>query len=495
VREFSDEDLAFASLAGWCAYIDPFWRAFPHLVLLCRELEDFAIAVARGEERRLAVFLPPQHGKSQVVSRAFTTWLLGRWPHLRVILASYESSYAAQWGRYARDALTEFGPRVFGVSVSQSSSAADHWELARPHQGAFHAAGLAAGITGQPCEVAVIDDPHRNLSEAVKGPIQQKIIDNYKGALLTRQPRGIVLVMTRWTTSDLGEWVSENEKHMNWKIVRLPAFAEENDPLGRAPGLPLCPDLRPAAFLENLRMTMSSFEWSGMFQQRPVPAEGGLFKREHARRYKWRGDSPRERTFHFQDGSASSFDVMRRFLTVDTATSEKQHADFTAVAAWGVTTRGRLVLLDLDLRRIEAPAIVEAITTMAARWDAVPWIEETTQSAHLLSFLRTQGVAFRTVEPRAKDKFTRAIPASALWEQGKLVLPEHAPWLPAYERQLFAFSAVSTTNDDAVDVTAYAGLIYLEEFVRSQTVLAMPHVVRRADPLSGLLTPKPPPMT
>lgn len=491
MADFTDEDLAFASLVGWCGYIDPLWRAYPHLVLLCRELEEFAFAVARGEERRLAVFLPPQSGKSQVVSRAFTTWILGRWPHLRVILASYESSYAAQWGRYARDVLTQHGERVFGVRVSQGSSAADHWELAWPNRGAFHAAGLAAGITGQPCEVAVIDDPHRNRAEAESGPIRDRIVDNYKGALLTRQPRGVVNVMTRWSVSDLAGWIEDNEKHMNWRIIRMPAFAEADDILGRVPGEALCPDLRPVASLNNLKSTMSSYEWEGMFQQRPVPLGGGLFKRSFARRY-----VVRDGVYRFDDGSYSTIDdggnasMPHVFVTCDTATSSKESADQTAIQAWGVSYYGKLVLLDMHMDRIEGPQIMKAIVAMCDKWKTIAWIEENSTSKHLLSFMSEQGITFRTVSAGSTNKLTRALPASGGWEQGKVFLPESTThldrdWLPAFEKQLFQFTGADGGKDDAVDAFAYAYRVYLEVF-QTQTVFDQS---RGASATSSLLPP------
>jgi hypothetical protein len=69
------------------------------------------------------VFMPPRHGKSELDSRYFPAWFLGLFPDRRVILASYEASFAASWGRKARDVLEEHGAGLFGgVKVRRDSA-------------------------------------------------------------------------------------------------------------------------------------------------------------------------------------------------------------------------------------------------------------------------------------------------------------------------------------------------------------------------------------
>jgi predicted phage terminase large subunit-like protein len=488
VKTLTAEDLAFLSLVGWCGYVDPFWRAYPHLVLLCQELEDFANAVARGEDRRLIVSIPPQHGKSQVVSRGFTSWVLGRWPHLRLILASYESSYAAQWGRYSRDVLTGFGETVFGVRIRNDSSAADHWELARPHRGVFHSGGLAAGITGNPCEICVIDDPVKGREAAESPTIRKKILDTYKNEILTRRPKGIVIVMTRWHPEDLAGWVLENEKHMNWREVRIPAIAEAGDPLGRPVGSALCPELQSLESLLNTKRTLSSYEWAGLYEQRPTPIGGGLFKKDAGARYRLSNG-----IYSLPGGRKHLRENFRRvFVVMDTATSEDTSADQTAIAALGVTQQRELALLDLDMKRIDGPKIAKAVVAMCEKWDCVAWIEDNATSKHLLSFLRLQGVPFRVVKPGSTDKLTRAIPASALWEQHRLLLPEQADWLPAFERQFFRFTGADGGEDDAVDCVSYGSRIMLELDRPLPFGSSSAPAPKVEDPLERMALPRPP---
>lgn len=101
------------------------------------------------------VFMPPRHGKSLLCSQFFPAWYIGKY-RKRIILTSYEATFAASWGRLARNVLTEWGEPVFGVRVSQKSSAGDWWELegAQGRHGVMMTAGVGGAITGKGCFAA-----------------------------------------------------------------------------------------------------------------------------------------------------------------------------------------------------------------------------------------------------------------------------------------------------------------------------------------------------
>lgn len=461
------DDLARYSLVGFSAYVDSTWVGYPHAVKVAEALED----VERGITSRLAISTPPQHGKTTLAARNFVAWYLGRHPDHNVILVTYGAAFSATHGRRARDLLQAFGPTLFGVDVRSDSSAADHWEI-EGHKGGLHTAGIDGGVTGHSCDLMVIDDPIKTRGEAESQTVRDATREWYRSSVISRRPKAVVTIMTRWQESDLLGWLFESEPGA-WTKLTLPALAEENDPLGRALGEALCPAFLTREQLEKIRdsASMSSYVWSGMWQQRPVPLGGGLFKREHARRYRREGQWL---TFLDNGFRIALTDLGDRFLTVDTATSEKTAADFTAVSAWAITRARELVLLDLDMRRLEAPEIDSAIRSMSAKWSAMAWLEESAPSKNLLQFLRVGTVgrdgkvrpplAFRTLKPDT-SKIARAIPASALMENGRVLLPSeivaggYTPpeWLEAYERQLFSFP--NAEHDDAVDCTAYAAMV------------------------------------
>lgn len=324
--------------------------------------------------------------------------------------------------------------------------------------------------------------------DSLRGPNYHFVVVD-EAALLAEEAWTQVL---RPTLAATGGWslFLTTPKGQNWfytlfqRASVLPGWAAWQRPTSDNPRV-------PADEIEAARVELGSYVFAQEYLAEFVTPGGGLFKREHTRRYTIDSDG----LYRFEDGSYSNRDVMSCFSTVDTATSEKQSADYTAIATWGVTRRGRLCLLDLDMRRLEGPAIVEALKVAGKKWQCVPWIEATSQSAHLLAFLETQSVAFKRVEPGAKDKFERALPASAMHERGDLVLPTEGPdfpWLSDYERQLYSFAPNSKAHDDAVDVTSYAAAVMT---FGVGALPDQPHVKKRSEPLAGLVSRRPPPMT
>lgn len=250
------------------------WVSPKHLTLLNRKLLD----VAAGRVKRLAVSMPPRHGKSELVSRYFPAWYLGSFPDRRVILTGYEADFAAGWGRKARDVLATHGPGVFGVRVRSDSSAANRWEIA-DRDGGMVTAGVGGPITGKGADVLVIDDPVKNAEDARSPVLREKHKDWYKSTAFTRlEPGGaVVLVMTRWHQDDLAGWLlggGMEDDPEPWEVVCLPAIATGNglDAIGRAPGEALW----PARYsVEALKAHQSDpYWWSALYQQDPR-AEGG----------------------------------------------------------------------------------------------------------------------------------------------------------------------------------------------------------------------------
>jgi predicted phage terminase large subunit-like protein len=173
------------------------WELARHHALLNRKLVD----VAAGRCPRLIVEMPPQHGKSQMVSQYGTAWALGTFPDKRIILSSYEAGFAAYWGRKSRDLLEEHGPRVFGVKVSQKSSAADHWEI-EGHQGMMNTAGVGGPITGKSADLLIVDDPIKNPEEAHSQVIREKIWEWFDNVAMTRLQPGAAVIVIMCMTGD-----------------------------------------------------------------------------------------------------------------------------------------------------------------------------------------------------------------------------------------------------------------------------------------------------
>jgi predicted phage terminase large subunit-like protein len=471
-----------------------------HLELLNRRL----IAVTLGPIRRLLVTMPPRHGKSELISRFLPAWFLGAFPERRVLLASYESDFAAGWGRKARDVLEEYGPYIFGVHVRRSSFAAHRWEVVRvltheqrcaiatDHEsaadrmassslGGMTTAGVGGPITGKGADLLIIDDPIKNAEQANSRTWREKTWEWYQSVAYTRlEPAGrIVLIQTRWHMDDLaGKLLAEAVRGGDaWEVINLPALAEANDPLERVPGEPLWPERFGRDRLREIRRTLGEYWWTAMYQQRPVPREGAIFKKGWFR-YWYRdrdvlmlGMGKRLRLnagdLRRDDDNGNSVptggddlightDAYSAFGIVDLAVSQKAAADYTVITAWLLGPGGELILLDCLRDRLEGHEIVPAIMSMGHRHrlDYVG-IEKAGFQELIIQQARRCGLAVRPLVSRS-DKVGRAHAAGVRFEAGLVYFPRDAIWLTELENELVTFP--HGEHDDQVDCVTYACL-------------------------------------
>lgn len=359
------------------------WAPARHLRLLNQDLID----VAAGRCRRLLVCMPPRHGKSTLTSHYFPAWFLGRWPDKRVILASYEADFAAGWGRKARDVLTEYGPSLFGVSVREDSAAANRWDIAG-RSGGMVTAGVGGPITGRGADLLLIDDPVKNAEEARSPTQRNKAWDWYLSTAYTRlEPGGaVVLIMTRWHADDLAGRVLKHARDDGgepWRVRKLPAIAEDDDQLGRAPGEALWPERWPLDQLEAIRRTQSAYWWGTLYQQNEIP-EGGA---------EWPEDF--FRGIFFDDWSP---DLRHRVLALDPSKGKSDSSgDYSAFVMLGLDRDWNLWAdADLDRRPVERQrgepgrSIVEDGLRIAAEWQPAAFSVETNGFQELVAsaFLR-----------------------------------------------------------------------------------------------------------
>ena len=343
------------------------WRPARHLDLL----ESKLVGVANGNIKRFAVFMPPQHGKSELVSHYFPAWFVAAHPARRVILASYEADFAATWGRKARDVVEEWGKKLFNVRVRQDSSAADRWDL-EGQPGGMVTAGVGGAITGKTADLFVIDDPVKNDEQARSPTYREKLWSWYQSVARTRltEDGAIILIQTRWHRDDLAGRLLDQQGD-KWDVVSLPAIALEDDPLGRAPGEPLWPEGKSLAFLEATREEIGPYWWGALYQQDPG-AEGGT---------EWPAD-------YFPD-SIWAASWPNRFIASALALDpskgrESKFGDYAAFVFAGVDEWG-VVWVDAHLGRWPSTQLVEEGVRLYREWQPTAFALEINGFQELLA--------------------------------------------------------------------------------------------------------------
>lgn len=384
------------------------------------------------------------------------------------MLATYAAEFSAQWGRKARDLMSEVG-EWYGLKVREDVAARDAWELSKftrnimrwvPTGGGMITAGIGGPLTGRGGDIVIVDDPVKNAEEAFSAVYREKTWEWFTSTLYTRlEPEAaIIVIQTRWHEDDLaGRLIAQMESGgERWEVINLPALAEENDPLGRQPGEALWPERYDEEKLAEIERTLGPYWFAALYQQRPIPVGKGLFQREWLRRYE---ETDTVYLLRQPDGSVVMHPkaFCRRFSTMDLAASVKKTADFTVLSTWSVTPNNDLLLLDSRKVRLEGPDQLPLIQSvyMDLRPSQI-YIEKSGYQLSLIQSAVRAGLPILPITPDT-DKIARALSASARMKMGTIYFPVYADYLvgrDGAEEEIFKFPAAE--HDDFVDTLSYA---------------------------------------
>ena len=398
-------------------------------------------AVARGDTRNLAVFMPPGSAKSTYSSVLFAAWYIAR-SASNVLAASHTTELAEKWGRRVRNLLIEHR-HVLQAELSQDNQAAGRWSLTNGAE--YYAAGVGTGIAGFRANLGLIDDPIRSRQDADSELIRDRIWDWYVNDFRTRLVPGArkVLIQTRWHEDDLAGRALQNE---DWRVISLPAIAEEGDPLGRAVGEPLWSDgdYGYGQQLADLRAVTPARTWSALYQQRPAPEEGDYFKAEWLKPYE----------------TAPARETMRIYGASDYAVTA-DGGDYTVHVVVGIDPEDRMYLLDLWRAQASSDVWVAAFCDLVLKWRPIGWAEEQGQiRAGIGPYLdreirERRAFVARDAFPTRGDKTVRAQSVRGRMASSGLYVPAHAGWYPAFLGELLSFPA--GLHDDQVDALGLVG--------------------------------------
>lgn len=293
--------------------------------------------------------MPPRHGKSELASKRFPAWCLGRNPSRQIIAASYNSDLANDFGRNVRNIVAEpeFGQVFPGVGLAPDSQAANRMNT--NHGGAYVAAGVGTAVTGRGAHIALIDDPFKDREEADSERRRELVWDWYRSTLYTRlMPGGaIVLIQTRWHDDDLAGRLLAQEADQ-WEVLELPAI---NDA-----GEALWPEWYDRAALERIKATIGPREWSALYQQKPQPDEGTFFKREWFRTW-------------------SVLPKLRYYGTSDYAVTDGG-GDYTVHRVWGIDPSGDVYRVDGWRGQTASDEWIERKLDLIDKWKPLAWFGE-----------------------------------------------------------------------------------------------------------------------
>ena len=416
-------------------------------------------AIVKGGGR-FVISVPPQHGKSELISHWLIVWFLENFPRKRVIMTSYELGKATKWGRRVRNTIKE-NRFDLTVRLAPDSQSKELWHTTEG--GSMICQGAGGAITGEGGDLIVIDDPHKDWKEAMSQTRRESIIDWFNTVIYTRrQPKTtFIIIQTRWHDKDLAGWVL-SEHADDWTEVRLPAIAEKNDPLGREEGEPLCPELYSSEELERTRKSLGSMQFNALYQQRPGAAEGNIFRRAWWIRY-----LPEAKPIRFS----------RIIHSWDTAFETKKASAYSGVTVWA-ESEGTYWLLYAWRDKCDYTAVRAKMQELYR--DIKPdliLLEDKATGKPLRQELRKIGLPILAVEP-CTDKVTRAWSVTPLFEDNRIFAPAGLSWADDLVDGLASFPAGDWT-DIADTVTQALSWLSQSQALTPETVHAMMQLNKR----------------
>lgn len=376
------------------------------------------------------IFMPPRHGKSELASKRFPAWCLGRRPRRQIIAASYNSDLANDFGRNVRNIVDEpeFREVFPNVTLASDSHAANRMNT--NHGGAYVAAGVGTAVTGRGAHIALIDDPFKDREEADSERRRDLVDDWYRSTLFTRlMPGGaIVLIQTRWHEDDLAGRLLEREGDQ-WEVLDLPALHE---------GKALWPQWYNEESLARIKATIGQREWSALYQQRPQPDEGTFFQRG------W-----------FKEWEAKP--LLHHYGSSDYAVTDGG-GDYTVHRVWGIDAHGAIYRVDGWRGQATSDVWIEKKLDLIKKYKPLCWfgeggvIQKAIEPA-LLRRMRERKIFCRLEWiPSVADKPTRARSFQAFAASGRVYLEPQADL-----SEFLSFPAGK--HDDEVDTASLIGMV------------------------------------
>jgi predicted phage terminase large subunit-like protein len=416
-----------------------------HNELIAAKLE----ACRLGKITRLIINVPPRSLKSHAAAVCFPAFLLGHNPSAQIICASYGQDLASKHSLDCRTLMSSnWYQSLFPTRLAPQKQSLQEFITTR--NGFRLATSVGGVLTGRGAGFIILDDPLKPdeaLSETQRKGVNEWYDHTLYSRLNDKQTGCILIIMQRLHEDDLVGHVLEQE---HWEHVKLPAIAEEDEThvietpyqtrtVQRRAGEALHPEREPLVILDRIRRNIGEYNFAGQYQQLPSPLGGGMVKAEWFRRY-------------IPGAQPAKFDMI--IQSWDTANKCTELSDYSVCTTWGRKKKW-LYLLHVLRQRLDYPQLKRAVRSQAERFHATNiLIEDKASGTQLIQELTRDGVYGVTSYEPTMDKVMRLHSVTNTIENGFVLLPIEADWLPLYLQELTTFP--NGKHDDQADSTSQA---------------------------------------
>jgi predicted phage terminase large subunit-like protein len=426
----------------------------------CFALDSFINDVVAGKRPVLILQAPPQHGKSEMVSRKLPAYIMARFPDLRIATASYSSELAHDMAQNVRRNLASVEhSRLFPLTGPKRKFEINRMgEFTSPGgTGSYMAVGVGQGLTGRPVDIGIIDDPIKDQKEALSEVIKESHWNWYQTVFTTRlsQNSGQIIMATSWAEDDLAARIAaqymgdKRLTHLRFPAINL---QDETGYDRDLPEGPLVPELHSLEKLYEQKGIMSDYWWSALYQQNPKSLGGNVFKNTGIQ-------------FYLPKDLPSSFDLV--IDSWDCTFKDTDGTDFVCGGKWAKKGASAYLLRVVHKRMgfVDTAESVEEMQNQAPRPSEV-LIEDKANGPAVIDFLKKRVPRLIPIEPDG-SKLARAHAVTSVWEARNVYIPhpQTAAWVTgstktdhfisgSYLAEMTGFPAAK--NDDWVDMTTQA---------------------------------------
>lgn len=417
-------------------------------------------ALTRGDIKRLLINIPPRCTKSTIGSVIWRVWSWLHDPSARFLCASYSLELSTRDNRRCRVLIeSQWFQERFGNVFNLAEDQQQKRFFENDHKGYQMSVSVSGAVTGQGGDFLTIDDAH-SATDAHSDADRESALRWFREVWTNRlnsQENGRMLVIgQRVHDNDVSGYILHERP--DWVHLNLPAYYEPDrkcvtsiwsDPRTEE-GQLLWPERFSNATLEGLKRDLGSMGFAAQYQQRPVPAGGGQFKKLWFRYF------TQEDTHYCLESPDAVKRVLiescQKVITVDLAISQKQSADYTVISTWAVTPDREILLIDCLREHLDNPEQQKQIQLLYQRYHpAYISVESVAYQLAIIQQLLRLGLPTKEYKP-VKDKVSRASTAAVLYEAGRVYHPRIASWLGDWEDELLIFPMGA--HDDMVDTAS-----------------------------------------